>query len=178
MGSTTIVLWKRAVKHMENQIHCMVKQQWQHMEVHPLLIKSVVRTDGKLKPLFFEREQWQHVENYLSCFLNKSDNISKTIHCLLSVRWQHTENKIHCFLREGSDNMWKTTSNAKWNSNDNIWKSIHCLLNVPWQQIWNNIHCSLKVSSNNIWKIKFTAWWNSSNSIRKSIHCLLKVLWE
>ena len=60
----------------------------------------------------FEREQWQHVENPIHCLVHYSDKMEN--HPLLFERgqWQYVENQIHCFLREGSDNMWKTTSTA------------------------------------------------------------------
>ena len=113
LETTLIVLWKTAVtasenqihclmkhqwQHMENHIHCMVKQQWQHMEVHPLLIKCAMRTDGKLQPLLFERDQWQNVENY--------------IHCKATQHWQHM--KIHPLLFKCPATTRKTTSIVLW----------------------------------------------------------------
>ena len=68
----TVVLWKRAV---ENHIHCLLKQQWQPMEVHPLLIKCLMTGQGKQNPLLFDREQWKYVENY--------------IHCMVRQQWQY-----------------------------------------------------------------------------------------
>ena len=99
-------------QHVENHIHCLVKQQWQHMEIHPVLNKCALKAQEKLHPLMFERELWQHVENPIHCLVHNSDNIWNTFHCLLSVLWKHAENQIHCFLREGSDSMWKTTHTA------------------------------------------------------------------
>ena len=34
-------------QHVENHIHCYMKQQLQHMEIHPLLIKWAMTTHGK-----------------------------------------------------------------------------------------------------------------------------------
>ena len=42
---------------VENHIYCLVKQQSQHIEIHPLLAKCVLTAQGKLHSLIFEREQ-------------------------------------------------------------------------------------------------------------------------
>ena len=131
---------------VENHIYCLVKQQWQHIEIHPLLAKSALTAQGKLHPLISERAQWQHVENQTHYLVYYSDK-RKTIHCLLSVHWKHMENQIHCFLREDWQHV-ETSSTAKWNSTDNVWKSIHCLLNVIWEHTKNR----LEIGSSNMWK--------------------------
>ena len=127
---------------VENHIYCLVKQQWQHIEIHPLLAKSALTAQGKLHPLISERAQWQHVENQTHYLVYYSDK-RKTIRCLLSVHWKHMENQIHCFLREDWQHV-ETSSTAKWNSTDNVWKSIHCLLNVIWEHTKKNIRFCLK----------------------------------
>ena len=53
---TSIVVWNRAVTTCEKLIHCLVKQQKQHVEIHQQLIKCDVATHGKQYPLFFESE--------------------------------------------------------------------------------------------------------------------------
>ena len=136
---------------------------------HPLLSETAVTTYGNpstaywmgyvniVDPLLFKIEQWQHVENHIHCLVKQQWQHMEIIHCLLNVMWQHMENNIHCSLKVSSDNMWKITSTATWNSVYNIWKSIHCLLNVLWQHMENNIHCSWKWSSDNMWKTTSTA---------------------
>ena len=42
---------------MENRINCEIKQQGRHMENDLLPTKYAVKTQGKLHPLTFEREQ-------------------------------------------------------------------------------------------------------------------------
>ena len=53
---TSIAAWNRAVTTCEKLIHCLVKQQKQHVEIHQQLIKCDVATHGKQYPLFFESE--------------------------------------------------------------------------------------------------------------------------
>ena len=44
---TSIAAWNRAVTTCDKLIHCLVKQQEQHMWIHALLIKCAVTTHGK-----------------------------------------------------------------------------------------------------------------------------------
>ena len=106
------LLFQRGQWHVENHTHCLVEQQWRHMEMRPVPTKCTLKAYEKLHPLMFERELWQHVENPIHCLVHNSDNIWNTFHCLLNVLWKHAENQIHCFLKECSDNMWKTTHTA------------------------------------------------------------------
>ena len=106
------LLFERGQWHVENDIHCLVKQQWWHMEIHLVPTKCALKAYEKLHPLMFARELWQHVENPMHCLVHNSDNIWNTFHCLLNVLWKHAENQIHCFLRECSDNMWRITHTA------------------------------------------------------------------
>ena len=58
-------------QHKETYIHCEVKQQEQHIEVHPLLTKYAVTTaQGKLHALLFEREWSQNMEIQIHCELS------------------------------------------------------------------------------------------------------------
>ena len=145
-------------QHVENDIHCLVKQQWQHMEIHPVLTKFALKAREKLHPLMFERKLWQYVENPIHCLVLNSGNIWNTFHWFLSVLWKHAQNQIHCFLREGSDNMWKTTHTLLSETAVTACarEPIRCLLNVLWEQMENNIHCFLKKRSDNMWKTVYT----------------------
>ena len=55
------------------------------MEIHQLLIKCPMQ-HMENKILWSLKESNNNVENHIHCFLQKSDNILKTIH-LLSVQW-------------------------------------------------------------------------------------------
>ena len=85
-------------QHVENHIHCLVKQQWQHMEILPLLTKFALTAQEKLHPLMFERKQWQHVENPIHCLVHYSDKMEN--HPLLSARALATCGKPHPLLSE------------------------------------------------------------------------------
>ena len=91
------LLFERGHWHMENRIHCLVEQHWQHMEIHPVLNECALKAQENLHPLMLEREQWQHGENPIHCLVHNSDNIWNTFHCLLSVLLKHPENQIYFF---------------------------------------------------------------------------------
>ena len=110
---------------VKNHIHCLLNVPWQHKEncIHWFL------KEGSDKMWKITSAAWW----------NNSDNILKSIHCLL-----HMENNIHCSFKESSDNMCKTTSTSLWKAvTTYVRKSIHGLLNVLWEHMENNIHCLL-----------------------------------
>ena len=95
---------------MENQIHCLVKQQWQHMEIHPVLTKCALTGQEKLYPLMFEREQWQHVENSIHCLVHFSDKMKN--HPLLFERAVTTCGKPYPLLSEAAVTTYGNPSSA------------------------------------------------------------------
>ena len=80
---------RRQWQHAENHIHCLAKYQWHHLWNSIDCLLNMERQCNK---------------NYIHCFLqetgenmwkitstakwNSSDNIWKTIHCLLNVWWK------------------------------------------------------------------------------------------
>ena len=76
---------------------------------HPLLIKCVVTTQGKLHRLVFKKELWHNVEIYIQCLPNQQwrdmlihspnngDIIWKSTQCLLNVQRQHMVNAYPLF---------------------------------------------------------------------------------
>ena len=77
-----------------------MKQQWQHMEIHPLLTKCALKTQEKLHPLMFERERWQHVENPIHCLVHFSNKMDNHPQLFERGQWQHVENHIHCLVKQ------------------------------------------------------------------------------
>ena len=173
-------------QHVENHIHCLVKQQWQHMEILPLLTKFALTAQEKLHPLMFERKQWQHVENPIHCLVHYIDKMGN--HPLLFERghWQHVENHIHCLVKQQSQQMeihpvltkcalkarekqhlpmfereqWQHVENpihCLVHSSDNISNTFHCLLSVLWKHAENQIHSFLREGCDNMWKTTYTA---------------------
>ena len=70
-------------QHVENQTHYSVHYS-DKMENHPLLINCALKTHGKPNPLVFERGQTTSTAKW-----NSSDNIWKSIHCLLNGICEH-----------------------------------------------------------------------------------------
>ena len=57
-GKTNPLLFKRGKwQHVENHIHCLLKQQWQYMEIYRLLTNCALTSQGKLHAHIFEKEQ-------------------------------------------------------------------------------------------------------------------------
>ena len=142
-----------------------------------MLTNCALTTQGKLHQLIFEREQWQHVENHIHCFVHYSDNMENHppfIRCAVKThgksnpqlfergQWQHVENHIHCLVKQ----QWQHVENY-----------IHCLQIVPWQHKGNSIHWFFKKSSDNMCKITYTSWFTTVTTW-KTIRCLLSVQWN
>ena len=71
-GKSSQLLFERGQwQHVENHIHCLVKQQWQYKEIHPLSIKCDMTTHGKQHLLFFKREHWQLVKSHIHCLVKQ-----------------------------------------------------------------------------------------------------------
>ena len=80
-GKLHPLLFKREEWQREkNNIHCLVKQQWQHLEIYPFLINFV----KKLNAFLFKRHYRQHVENHIHFYLEASVTIFVEIHPLLT----------------------------------------------------------------------------------------------
>ena len=143
------------------------------MEIHPLLTKYAVTGQEKLHPLMFKREWWQHVENYILCLVNNSDNIWKTMFCLLSAHWQQTVNQIHFFWEKAVTTCRKAYP-LLCQTAVTTFMEIHPLLTtyaVTWQQEKNDIHWFLKESSGSTWKsIQYPLFFD--------IYCFAKQQWQ
>ena len=121
LETTSIVLWKTAVTASENQIHCLMKHQWQHMEIYPLLIKCPMTRHGKQHPLFFNSKQWQHIENH--------------IHCMVKQQWQHMEVHpllIKCAMRTHGKLQPLLFDRDQWQNVENY---MHCKAKQHWQHM-------------------------------------------
>ena len=132
-------------QYLENQIHCLVKQQWQHMEIHPVLcIHWCLKesSDNMWKPhILFSAQQWKHME-HLPLFIK------------CAVKTRRKPNPL--LFERGSDKMWKTTHTASWNSRTTYENNHPLPIKCDVTTHGKNIHCSLKENSGNLWKITST----------------------
>ena len=142
---------------------------------------------GKLHPLIFERQQWQHVQNHIHCLVHYSDNMEShplLIKCAVKTyrkpnpllfernQWQNVEKHIHCLVKQQWKHMEIHLLPLKCDVRIHRkqhplffereqWQlrknHIHCLLNVPWQHKENRIHWFLREGSDRMWKTTSTA---------------------
>ena len=148
-----------------------MKQRWHNMKIHSLHIKFAVTTHGKPYPLFSEKALTIFMEirrllikcavithwKQIHCFLKESsNNIWKSIYCLINMQWQHMKN--HPLLFERGE--WQLAKNR-----------IKCLAKHQWQHLSKSIHCLLNMQGQ-CKENYIIAFW------KKAVKICGKLLWE